>query len=330
MVMSGSGERVVFVFDNPGDEVLSSGGTIARLRSEGAQVAVLFGSPGDMDEHGIADGALDAVSDAVRSSMDELDVRDWRMLHAAPDQDDSGGDRVEEAIGEVVARVKATAVVVGSTGMHLVDAAIQVGLRAEVPVYVATRLSGSHADRVTAIDIEDHLQQKLRALAAYSRRWTVNGSALVLPDGTVLPISEFETYVAAHPPRPLASAQRSTGLARFGRSLGGLAVGVTFGILGTIGHQSTVAIGPVSIPVGLILALGGAVALLVGLRLLVGDRVIVFSCALGMLATIFLLSLRSAGGSVLIPAGLPGTLWSVTPALVAALVLAWPKLPAKG
>ncbi len=66
-----------------------------------------------------------------------------------------------------------------------------------------------------------------------------------------------------------------------------------------------------------------------GLRLLVGDRLIVFFCAFGMLATIFLLSLRSTGGSVLIPAGLPGTLWSVAPALVAALVLGWPKLPAK-
>ena len=31
----------------------------------------------------------------------------------------------------------------------------------------------------------------------------------------------------------------------------------------------------------------------------------------------------------LIPAGLPGTLWSVAPTLVAALVLGWPRLPAK-
>jgi LmbE family N-acetylglucosaminyl deacetylase len=329
MVMSGGGERVVFIFDNPGDEVLSSGGTIARLRSEGGQVAVLFDSPGEVDRHEAADGAVDAETGAVRSSMDELDVRDWRMLHAASHRDDSGGDRAEEVIGEIVGRMKATAVVVGSSGMQLVDSAIRVGLRAHIPVYVATRVSASPADRVTAIDVEDHLEQKLRALAAYSGRWTVNGHALVLRDGTVLPVPGFETYIAVQPPHPPASAQRTTGVARLGSSIAALAVGVAFGVLGTIGHQSTVTVGPATIPVGLILALGGAAALLVGLRMLVGDRLVVFWCALGMIATIFLLSLRSTGGSVLIPAGLPGTLWSVAPTLVAAVAVGWPKLPAR-
>ncbi|WP_156109720.1 hypothetical protein [Cryobacterium sp. MLB-32] len=70
-------------------------------------------------------------------------------------------------------------------------------------------------------------------------------------------------------------------------------------------------------------------ALLVGLRLLRGTRTVAFLAATGLLVTIFVLSLRGAGGSVLVPAGLTGTLWTVVPALVTALVLAWPTIPAR-
>jgi len=104
---------------------------------------------------------------------------------------------------------------------------------------------------------------------------------------------------------------------------------VVFGVLGTLAHQSTTNIGPVSIPIGLIFALVAVSALLVGLRLVLGNRTVALLAATGLLITIFVLSLRGAGGSVLVPAGLTGTLWTVVPALVAALVLAWPKIPTR-
>ena len=42
MVMSGSGERILFVHGRPGDESALTGGTIARLRADGSRVVVLY------------------------------------------------------------------------------------------------------------------------------------------------------------------------------------------------------------------------------------------------------------------------------------------------
>ena len=106
-------------------------------------------------------------------------------------------------------------------------------------------------------------------------------------------------------------------------------VGIVYGVLGTIAHQTTVTIAGASIPIGLILAVVGASALLVGLRLIQVGRMLLLLCALGMLLTIFVLSLKSAGGSILIPAGVPGTIWTIVPTIVAAITLAWPTLPPK-
>jgi hypothetical protein len=108
---------------------------------------------------------------------------------------------------------------------------------------------------------------------------------------------------------------------------GGLVAGAAFGMLGTVAHQTTLPVGQATLPVGLVLALAGAAALLVGLRMVLGDRMVVLLAAVGLLGTIFVLSLRSAGGSVLVPAGPAGTVWTLVPALIAALAVAWPKVP---
>lgn len=311
MVMSGSGERVLFVYARPGDEVLSSGGTIARLRHDGAGVAVLLGS--DDEPAGAGDGS-------VRAAMDELNVRDWRILDP--------GDDAERAIQAAIDELRATTIVVGSEG-DLGDAALRAARRASIPVYLARRAPASEAGRMTAIDVADHVEQKMQALAAYTGRWSVQDGAVVLPDGSLLAVTGSETYTRLDPPQSHHGSPAPAPLSRAGSSLAALVAGMAFGVLGTIGHQTTVAIGPVQLPVGLVLALAGAAGLLVGLRLVLGDRLVVLACAIGMLGTIFLLSLRSTGGSVLIPEGIPGTLWSIVPALVATLALGWPKLPAQ-
>jgi LmbE family N-acetylglucosaminyl deacetylase len=310
MVMSGSGERVLFVYARPGDEVLSSGGTIARLRHDGAGVAVVLGS----DDASARDGS------SVRAAMDELNVTDWRILDPA--------DHAESAIQATIDELRATTIVVGSEG-DLADAALRAARRAAIPVYLARRAPASEAGRMTAIDVVDHVEQKMRALAAYTGRWSVEDGAVALPDGSLLAVTGSETYTRLDPPPSRHQSPAPAPLSRAGSSLAALVAGMAFGVLGTIGHQSTVAIGPVQLPVGLVLALAGAAGLLVGLRMVTGDRLVVLACAIGMLGTIFLLSLRSTGGSVLIPAGIPGTLWSIVPALVATLALGWPKLPAQ-
>ena len=45
-------------------------------------------------------------------------------------------------------------------------------------------------------------------------------------------------------------------------------------------------------------------------------------------AIVALLTLPGPGGSVLVTGDLVGTIWAVGPALIAVLVVAWPRLPA--
>jgi len=342
MVMSGSGESVVFVHDRPGDEALLTGGTIARLRADGADVVVLFGvrAAGDTGED-------PAASADVRAAMAGLGVSDWRML-AAPTPVGNTGEAVTDDLRaltahlvDVLDEVGATALVLGADDARLQAAATDAAHTAGIPIFRSMRVSGAIGQRVIAIDMSDHVDVKLRAVSAYPGRWrvtdhtvcptvpsaaTATGTGGMTDAGTV--IGGTETYVRL-PPQP-AAAEAAPGPGA--RALAGLlafVVGVVFGVLGTIAHQATIAIGPVVIPIGLVLSLAGVTALLAGLRLVVVDRLIVLLAAIGLLGTIFLLSLRSAGGSVLVPEGLPGTLWTIGPTLVATVVLAWPRIPAR-
>ncbi|MBC7443325.1 MAG: hypothetical protein H7311_12560 [Ramlibacter sp.] len=332
--MSGSAERVVFLHDRPGQEALLTGGTISRLRSDGAEVVVLFGASG---------GEAESDTAAVAAAMAELGVTDWRMLPAAAVASPEPGPNQQAlaaAVADVLDEMQATALVVGTEDERLLDAAVGAADTLHVPVFASRRVAGAIGQRIVAIDVSDHVEQKLRALNAYPRRWSVTDHTVLAVGGGAadagaaaapVVIGGTETYVRLEPPRrapaPVAAAP---GLVS--RALAGVfafLIGVAFGVVGTIAHQATVPIGPVILPVGLMLALVGVTALLVGLRLVLGDRMIVLCCALGLLGTVFLLSLRSTGGSVLIPEGIPGLLWTVVPTLVATLVLAWPRIPAR-
>lgn len=318
MVMSGSEERVVFVHDRPGDEALLTGGTLARLAADGAAVVVLYGRM-DPGERGAAQAALA-----------ELGVADARMLPPASADDPAGDAAVASVLRSTIRETRATAVVIGAEDEPLRQAATTEAHAAGVPVYVSRRVAGAEGLRLTALDVSDEIEQKLAALAAYPDRWAITDRAVHLPDGSLLAVTGTETFLRLEPPRPAqGDLPPATPLARVLAAAAALVVGAVFGLLGTIAHQSVISLGPVTIPIGLVLALVGVSALLVGLRLVLGDRMVVLACAIGMLVTIFVLSLRSTGGSVLIPAGLPGTLWTIVPTLVATFVLAWPQLPAK-
>jgi hypothetical protein len=106
-----------------------------------------------------------------------------------------------------------------------------------------------------------------------------------------------------------------------------LVAGGIFGVAGTIAHAYT--LGPV--PVGLIPALIGCAALLIGLRLLVEDRWVTWIAGLGMLAMLLVFSGRGPGGSVVVPEPAPGEfpmglVWTYAVTGIVLLVGAWPDL----
>lgn len=117
---------------------------------------------------------------------------------------------------------------------------------------------------------------------------------------------------------------------RLGTFAYALLVGIVYGAVATIGHRSTLRIGDIAIPWGIVAALIGVFALLLGLRLVAGGRLAATGAAVGIVGTVALLTLPGLGGSVLIAGDVIGTIWSVAPALIAVLVVAWPRLPARG
>lgn len=317
MVMSGTDERVVFVLDEPGDESLLTGGTIARLLADGAQVTVLFGRTDAAAAHA-------ATVTAARTALGEDDPGQWRVLTGEPD---AASRRL--VLGAALAEAEASAVVTAAVDPVLRQAAADAAGDRGVPVFLSSRVSAAAGQRLTAIDVSDHLDRKLLALSAYSDRWHVDGTVVRTAVGGEVPVTGSETFVLGSAPVAPAGPDSPTVATRLVTALTALAAGVLFAVLGTVAHQTTVVVGAALLPVGLLLALIATGTLLVGLRLVVHDRLVVLAAAIGLLATLFLLSLRSTGGSVLVPEGLLGTVWTIVPALVAAVVIAWPRIPAR-
>jgi predicted aconitase with swiveling domain len=327
MVMSGTDERVVFVLDAPGDESLHTGGTIARLLADGAVVTVLFG--------GTDPAAADAATVATaRTALGESDAGQWRVLPSAPD---AAGRRT--LLGAALTEAGATAVVTAAVDPVLRQAAVDAATEHGVPVFLGSRVSAAAGQRLTAIDVSDQIDRKLAALAAYNNRWRVDGRVLHGADGADVGVTGSETFVRSSTTTGTTTGtvagfaedddEAPTVAMRLITTLVALIAGALFAVLGTTAHQTTVQIGSVSAPIGLVLALIASGTLLVGLRLVIRDRLVVLAAAIGLLVTVFLLSLRSTGGSVLIPQGALGLIWTITPALIAALVIAWPRIPAR-
>ncbi len=106
-------------------------------------------------------------------------------------------------------------------------------------------------------------------------------------------------------------------------------IGLLLGTVGTFSHQSVVRVGSADLPWGMIVALLGVACYLVGIRLVLGGRGAVLVAAIGLLVPIAVFTLPGPGGYVIVPAGVLGELWEYAPAIIAVLVLAWPRLPAR-
>ncbi len=110
-----------------------------------------------------------------------------------------------------------------------------------------------------------------------------------------------------------------------------LVIGVVFGVAGTIGQAAMW--GP--IPLGLVIAVIGAGALILAVRLLSGDRWTALACALGAVVATLVFSGKGPGGSVVVPAPPAGEIstgivWTIALPIVAAIIVGWPSLTATG
>jgi hypothetical protein len=105
-----------------------------------------------------------------------------------------------------------------------------------------------------------------------------------------------------------------------------LCVGAVFGMIGTVAHQSTFEVLSFAVPWGIVVGLLGITCLLAGIRLVTTDRMPTLLAAVGVLAAIALFSFKSAGGSVLVPDNALGKVWVIAPVIIAAVVVAWPRL----
>jgi hypothetical protein len=104
------------------------------------------------------------------------------------------------------------------------------------------------------------------------------------------------------------------------------AVGALGGLLLTAIHQSSIQLGEVSFPLGVVAAMLATIALIVGLRLLFDTRVLPAIAGALLLTATAILAMPTPGGSVVVPANAAGYIWTFGPALVTLVVLAWPRL----
>ncbi|WP_404433634.1 DUF6113 family protein [Microbacterium lacus] len=108
---------------------------------------------------------------------------------------------------------------------------------------------------------------------------------------------------------------------RVGTWVVALLVGAVYGSAGTIAHAFEIG----WLPLGLILAAIGVVAMLAAVRLLTGDRWAALACGMGMMIATLMFSGRGPGGSVIVPETPLAIAWTIAVPIAVALVVAWPE-----
>jgi N-acetyl-1-D-myo-inositol-2-amino-2-deoxy-alpha-D-glucopyranoside deacetylase len=312
------GQRVLFVHAHPGDETVLAGATIARLVESGSSVTVLTCTR--RDDAQLPD-ALDVLGVTDHRFLGTSRAR-WEGLEPRTYSDSSGGsDRgtalataelgeVASDIGAVILHASAEVVVTHAEGdgdpdrQRVHEAARWATDVLRVPLYVTRALD----DASVVVDDAASLDRKAAAAAAHGL-----GSDMVGPEGFA--------RLRTQPP------QARVGLAtRLVSSILALALGAFAGGVLTVIHQASTTIGDIAVPWGLIVALVLTAALLSGLRLVYETRLIPGFATIGLLGTAALLALQSAGGSVIVPDNPAGVTWTIGAVLIAAVVLAWPRV----
>ena len=175
------------------------------------------------------------------------------------------------------------------------------------------------------LDVTPVVDRKVAALRAHRSQLTVHGATIVLSGGQASPIQPTEPFHRRDAHRP--TLRRFAEYDRWPRvvvCVAALITGALIGALTTVTHQVLLETGALSLPIGLVTGLIVVAALLIGLRVIFDTRIVAGLAALGLLGTISLLSMESAGGSVLVPESPLAYYWVIGPVVIAGLVLAWP------
>jgi N-acetyl-1-D-myo-inositol-2-amino-2-deoxy-alpha-D-glucopyranoside deacetylase len=200
--------------------------------------------------------------------------------------------------------------------------------------FFAVETSGSAAPTDVAVDVSAVIDRKRDALKAHRSQVTVSGDEFTLSNGTTHPIDRVERFrrmsVEAAGEVPFREQSLSS---KISVSVLGALVGGATGALVSVYNQSTAKIFGTEIWIGLIVGALVVAALLIGLRLAFATRIVAFWAAVGMIVIVGLFTQMSAGGSLLIPTFGPdgamdgaGVLWTLTPTVIALIVLVWPQL----
>lgn len=200
-----------------------------------------------------------------------------------------------------------------------------------IPFYVVEpQDSAAAADATVAIDVSPVLDRKKAAMEAHRTQIIVTGDRFALSNNVWAPIDDVESFRRLHQEFEEHEPFRlKTRAGKTVAAVAGLALGLCVGAILTVAHQSAVTLAGITIPIGLIIGVVIITALLVGLRSVFGSRVIAATTALGILSSVAVLSLRSAGGSTLVPATFAGYVWTFAPTVIGIIVLGWPRLPSR-
>ncbi|QZQ56432.1 PIG-L family deacetylase [Curtobacterium sp. TC1] len=148
----------------------------------------------------------------------------------------------------------------------------------------------------------------------------------VMPHGVRQHAPAVETFrhdADQQPPAPQTYAEMS-GQGKVAAVAVALVLGLVTGGLGTVTHQQT--IGAAAFPIGMVITTLLVVGLTVGIRLLYRSRAMVAAIGIGILVATQVLVSVGGQGSPLVLANAAGYVWTFAPAVIAALVLAWPDL----
>lgn len=194
-----------------------------------------------------------------------------------------------------------------------------------VPLYVVAPVDPPRSP--VRVDATPVLARKRAALESYRTQLVVEGDSFRLSSGPEHPIDVPELF--GRLARTDDSTRGSGTVSRIVSSIiSGLlaaALGALVGATLTVVHQQTVTVSGVWLPWGILVGVVIVAAFLTGLRLVFDDRVALACAAAGVLGSELFLALQPFGGLPIVPANALGLVWGVAPALIALVVLAWPR-----
>ena len=175
------------------------------------------------------------------------------------------------------------------------------------------------------VDVSAVLDRKTAALTAHRTQIVVEGDRFSLSSGPSRPIDRTEGFTRVHSAAPGVVPWSDQSVAiRVSVWVLAAIVGAALGGIAVVNHQFAPQILGGTPPIGIILSLLIITSLLVGLRIVFSGRAVTGCAALGLLVAIGLLSVRSTGGSVLVPANAAGYALTYGSLVIVGLVLAWP------